>query len=109
MFTACNTGDALGYKSPVPVYSDLFYLNGHAKAGSSFKLPSKPGCETAVYVIRGKVVLGDQTILPHELAILDVGEDLELKFSENAHIMIFGGEKFPEPRHIWWNLKVSPN
>jgi len=97
-------GEALGEKSPVPVYSDLFYLNGEGKAGAKFKLEAQENQEIAIYVINGAVELAGKNFKRYELVILKQGEDLDLNFSEDAHVMIFGGEVFPEKRHIWWNF-----
>lgn len=97
-------GEALGQKSPIPVYSDLFYLNGEGKSGSSFKLKSSEEKEIAVYVIDGNVNIEEQSFERYDLIILKKGEDLDINFSSDAHVMIFGGEVFPEKRHMWWNF-----
>jgi len=32
---------------------------------------------------------------------------MELKHSKDVVLALFGGEVFPEPRYIWWNLVSS--
>lgn len=35
-------------------------------------------------------------------------EDIcEIRMGENTHVLLFGGEPFPEERHIFWNFVAS--
>lgn len=97
-------GNAFDKKSPVPVYSDLFYMNGESKNENKFTLPMKSNTEGAVYVIDGTVNVEDKTYERYDLIVFKAGEDIQFKASANSKFMIFGGEIFPEKRHVWWNF-----
>lgn len=100
-------GNAFDKKSPVPVYSDLFYLNGEGPAKSTLHYPVKENQELAIYMIKGKIEIEDTTFERFDLITLKKGNDLNFKILEDAHFMIFGGEVFPEKRHMWWNFVAT--
>ena len=41
------------------------------------------------------------------MIFLEQGADLKLKADSGSNIMTFGGEAFPEKRHMWWNFVSS--
>ena len=97
-------GNAFDKKSPIPVYSDLFYINGEGPTKSKLSFPVKENHELAVYMIKGKIEIEEKSYERFDLVSLKKGEDLNFTILEDAHFMIFGGEVFPEKRHMWWNF-----
>lgn len=97
-------GEALGLTSPVPVYSDLFYLNGDSQKDSHFEMPLKKNHEGVVYVAGGKIVVEGQEYEQFSLIIFKQGTKISYKALTDSKIMILGGEIFPEKRYIWWNF-----
>ncbi len=100
-------GEAFDKKSPVPVYSDLFYLNGEAKKDASLTFPVQSHHELAVYIIQGSVEIDGENFNRFDLITLKKGSDLKLTATEDSHFMIFGGEPFPEKRYLWWNFVAT--
>lgn len=100
-------GKALEHVSPVPVYSDLFYLKGSMKREENFEFKVKPGCEAALYLTKGKIKVGNDIIEPGMMVIYKISKDLMFETLEQSEFMIFGGEVFPEKRNIWWNFVSS--
>lgn len=100
-------GEAFDMKSPVPVYSQLFYLNIEANAGYEFNFDLDQKSEGAVYVAGGIVKVGDQEYDKYNLIIFKQGTSINFTASEDAKIMVFGGEVFPEKRFIWWNFVAT--
>ncbi|MEM7646902.1 MAG: pirin family protein [Pseudomonadota bacterium] len=97
-------GEAMGEKSPVPVFSKLFYLNGKGQSGASFKMDVTSEKQSAVYCVRGSIDLYGETLEPTTMGILKQGSSIEMTCSEETEFMILGGDVFPEERTIWWNF-----
>lgn len=100
-------GEALTKKSPVPVLSPLFYLNGMTQEPGEFSFPVSKGSESAVYIINGQLHIDGNSYGAGELVTFDVGVNLEFVTGAEAEFMIFGGHPFPEKRHLWWNFVSS--
>lgn len=100
-------GSALGQKSPVPVYSDLFYLNGKIRKDQEFNFKIAPDQEGAIYIARGEVEVNGQACPQFSMIIFKLGESLSFRSLEETEFMILGGEIFPEGRKMWWNFVAS--
>lgn len=94
-------------KSPIPVYSDLFYISGTMEAGSEFSHRLENEQEGALYLIDGNLEIDGKKIQQYDLVVFKKGTQLDIKAEEDSKFMIFGGEIFPEGRHIWWNFVSS--
>lgn len=100
-------GEAFKQKSPIPVYSDLFYLSGHANKDCPFEYKLKENAEGAVYIVDGKVRIDGNTYERFNLITFKKGSRISFDVIEDVQFMLFGGEVFPEKRHIWWNFVSS--
>ncbi len=98
-------GEDLGQKSPVPVYSDLFYY--HGKTSNDFEYQLSPKREGAIYLLKGEIEIDDQSYSGHDLICFDQGENIHFKVKGDTEFMFFGGTPFPEKRYIWWNYVSS--
>lgn len=97
-------GTAMGETSPVKTYSDTLYLAGEMKAGDFFELQLESHREAAVYAPQSQIEIDGKEIEAKSLVIFEKGECLKFKVLQDGPITIFGGEPFPEDRHIWWNF-----
>lgn len=100
-------GEGLQKKSPVPVFSDLFYFSGQTKAGGTFNYTLKSNQEAAIYVLEGDLIIEEKGYKPFDLIVFHKGASVEFSTTSGCQFMFFGGEAFPEPRHIWWNFVSS--
>ncbi|MEZ4744025.1 MAG: pirin family protein [Bdellovibrionota bacterium] len=100
-------GSACGMKSPVPVYSDLFYLNGDFKKDFVFDMPLPGNHEGAVYVVEGEIDVESACFERFSLVVFRKGTGLSFKVNKDSKVLIFGGAVFPERRYIWWNFVSS--
>lgn len=100
-------GEAYGEKSPVPVYSNLFYFSGKIKTGSSFSYSLNENEEGAVYITKGSLEIEGESAERYSLTIFKKGTAINFLSHEDSEFMIFGGEIFPEKRHIFWNFVSS--
>jgi redox-sensitive bicupin YhaK (pirin superfamily) len=99
-------GDAYGARSPVKVYSPLFYVEAHLEAGATMALPNVHA-DQAVYVVGGAVEADEEEAGPRTMIVFNRGANAEIKARSAAHVVLLGGEPFDEPRHIWWNFVSS--
>ena len=101
-------GEALGKKSPVPVYSKLYMIE--IKNGSerrALHLENKLYGEAGLYILEGSVFAKDNQYASRQILVSNDGSLCEMELAANTTLYIFGGEPFPEKRHIHWNFVSS--
>jgi redox-sensitive bicupin YhaK (pirin superfamily) len=99
-------GDAYDLRSPVKVYSPLFFVEAHLKAGATLALPNT-FADQSVYVIDGAVEADGARVDPRTMVVFNRSSKVSVKAISDSHIVLVGGEPFSEPRHIWWNFVSS--
>ena len=100
-------GEAMGRQSPVPVYSRQFLLEIHSTSDQELNMGQALFGESGLYILEGQVTSDGHTYDPKQIL---VAKDATLcTFTIHAHttLYIFGGEPFPEERHIYWNFVSS--
>jgi len=100
-------GEAFGKKSPVPVYSPLYFLELKSTAKKKVTIGSGLYGESGLYILNGSIESDGATFLPKQLLVTKDSSLCEFTMDENTTLYIFGGEPFPEPRHIYWNFVAS--
>ena len=99
-------GEAYGERSPVRIYSPLFYVDVRMQAGASIELPDRY-TDRALYVIDGSVEVEGEKTPSRNMIVFRPGASIVVKAATASHLVFLGGEPFPEPRHIWWNFVSS--
>jgi len=100
-------GEALGYKSPVPVYSKLYFLEIKSEKGGKVKIGQDLYGESALYILEGSIEDGGNHYEPKHILIAKDTKLCEFDMAPGTTVYIFGGEAFPEPRYIFWNFVSS--
>jgi redox-sensitive bicupin YhaK (pirin superfamily) len=96
-------GTAFGRASPELGHSDLLYVEAKIGRGGKLRVPAGKR-DLAAYVVSGEALVNGEKIVATSMAIGTSGGDLEIEAAADAHLMLFGGEPFPEERLIWWNF-----
>jgi redox-sensitive bicupin YhaK (pirin superfamily) len=100
-------GEAFGERSPVPVYSDLMYVDVVLKPGGRLQVPAQH-IERAMFIVSGEVEVAQTgTFSEAQFVVFKPGAEIVLQARGPAHLMLVGGEPFPEERHIYWNFVSS--
>jgi redox-sensitive bicupin YhaK (pirin superfamily) len=101
-------GEAFGQRSPVPVYSDLMYVDVVLKPDARLQVPAQH-IERAVFVVSGEIEVAGQTgsFGEAQFVVFKPGAEIVLRARRGAHLMLIGGEPFAEPRHVYWNFVSS--
>lgn len=98
-------GEALGEASPVSVYSPLCYIAAELAAGQAFTW-NRHYAEEAIYVVEGAIVIDDETVPAHTMAVLPAADSVRVLSEGGARIAVLGGEPLG-PRYLVWNLVSS--
>jgi redox-sensitive bicupin YhaK (pirin superfamily) len=99
-------GEALGLRSPVLTAWPTLYVDARFTPGAVLEMPAEHE-ERAVYVVQGELAIDEGNIVEGQLAALAPGVKIRLRANGEARAMLLGGDRFPTPRHIWWNFVAS--
>lgn len=100
-------GEAFGKKSPVPVYSPLYFIEIKSTKKQKLSIGKDLYGESGLYILEGSIESEGTTFMPKQLLVAKDTSLCEFTVNENTTVYIFGGEPFPEPRHIYWNFVSS--
>lgn len=100
-------GEAFGKKSPVPVYSKLYFLELKSKTKQTVKIGHELFGEVALYILEGSIENDGHTYEPKRILVAKQAELCEFTMEANTTVYIFGGEPFAEERLIYWNFVAS--
>lgn len=97
-------GEGYGKKSPVPTFSPLFMVE--VKNTSSYQLNVQGNLkgEVGICIVEGGIVACEEEITKGNIVISKVEDTCKIELKPNSHLLLFGGEPFPEERHIYWNF-----
>lgn len=99
-------GAAFGHVSPVRTHSALFYVEADCAAGAVVALDVELG-QRAVYIVEGKIRIGDERYEAGRLLVLADGAHVDVSALEPARLMLLGGAPLDGERHVWWNFVSS--
>ena len=107
VFIKLIAGEAFGRKSPVPVYSPMYFLEIKATSAQKVKIGDYLFGESALYILEGSIKSDGNIFEPKQILITKDSKLCEFEMNENTTVYIFGGEAFPEERFIYWNFVSS--
>ena len=99
-------GEAYGLRSPVHVFSGMFYVDAICNAGALLELPLEHA-ERAAYVVEGSIELEGRAFAEGTLLVFTKGEAVKLRAKTASRIALLGGAPLDGARHIWWNFVAS--
>lgn len=100
-------GEVFGRKSPVPVYSPLYFIELKTKEKRVLNIGESLLGEVGMYVLSGSVNIEGNEYGSEKLLVAQNSKLCEFEMNENSTIYLFGGEPFPEERFIYWNFVSS--
>lgn len=100
-------GELKGRKSPVPVYSPLYFIEIKSERRGKVKLGDHLFGESALYILEGGIHDSGNDYEPKHIMIAKDTKLCEFEMSPHTTVYIFGGEPFPEERYIFWNFVSS--
>ncbi|MEO1096951.1 MAG: pirin family protein [Bacteroidota bacterium] len=100
-------GTVYGSTSPVPVHSPLYMVEVKNREAFHFEAADQLYGEIGVCIVDGYVKACGDKIDSGNLLVSKRENVCDLVVGENSHLLIFGGEPFPEERYIHWNFVSS--
>lgn len=100
-------GEGFGRKAPLDVYSPLFMLDICAREDYELCIAGELKGEIAMVVVKGNLTIDRQTIKQGEMLISKTEDHCSVNLQEGTHLLLFGGEAFPEERFMYWNFVSS--
>lgn len=100
-------GEAFGKKSPIPVYSPLYFIELKSKDKSQVNIGSQLFGESGIYILDGAITSDGNTFEPKQLLVANDSSLCAFTMEANTTIYIFGGEAFAEERFIYWNFVAT--
>lgn len=97
-------GEGFGKKSPVPVHSPLFMVE--IKTADLYHLNTMDNLkgEIGICIVSGSITACGELVEKGNIVVSKVADTCNTILNPNTHILLFGGESFPEERHIFWNF-----
>ncbi|MGH6827995.1 MAG: pirin family protein, partial [Rhizomicrobium sp.] len=105
------TGEAFGLRSPVRVFSPIFYADARFQAGGILTVTPEHE-ERALFIVEGEVQIGGdahgvETHGEGTMLFLEKNETITLFGNASGRLVLFGGAPLDGPRHLWWNFVSS--
>ena len=100
-------GEGFGRTSPLKVYSPLFMMSVKAQESALLDVSGKLAGEIAVVVVNGSLTEDGQTVEAGQMLISQTEDECCLHLKPGTQLLLFGGQPFPEPRHLYWNFVSS--
>jgi hypothetical protein len=105
------TGEAFGMRSPVAVFSPIFYAEARFEPGGNFTVTPDHE-ERAIFIVEGELQIGGGHQGPEihgegAMLFLEKDETVTLFANSEARVMLLGGAPLDGTRHIWWNFVSS--
>lgn len=100
-------GEGYGKKSPVSVHSELFMLELKSEGESHFDINGNLKGEIGICVVEGHIEACGTKISKGNMLVSKIDDVCQIEVGENTHLLLFGGQAFPEERFIYWNFVAS--
>ena len=100
-------GKGYGHDSPVPVFSELFMVDVQSTEKSSLKITGELKGEIGICIVEGYIEACSERIEKGNMLVSKEEDICSIVLGENTHVLLFGGEAFPEERFIFWNFVAS--
>jgi redox-sensitive bicupin YhaK (pirin superfamily) len=100
-------GEGYGKKSPVPVHSDLFMVEIKSTDEYTLNVNGNLRGEIGICIVEGSIKACGETVEKGNILVSKVEDTCNIILEPNTHLLLFGGEAFPEERFIYWNFVSS--
>lgn len=100
-------GEAFGRRSPVPVYSRLFFLELHAPQERAVHIGAHLYGEAGLYILEGSVTTEGHVHGPKRILVAKDAGLCSFTLGAGTTVFLFGGDPFPEERFIYWNFVAT--
>ncbi|RYJ42827.1 pirin family protein [Flavobacterium beibuense] len=100
-------GEVAGKRSPVPVYSPLYFMEIKSGERKTVRLGADLFGESALYILEGTVISEGHSYGPKQILVAKDSSLCDFEIEAGTTVYIFGGAPFPEERFIEWNFVAT--
>lgn len=100
-------GEGYGKKSPVPTYSPMFMVEIKNKKQFELDVTGKLKGEIGICIDKGSIEACGEQVGKGNIVVSKVEDVCNISVAPNSHLLLFGGQPFPEERYIHWNFVSS--
>lgn len=100
-------GKAFGKNSPVPVHSELYFIEIKSTSKQQIDIGKDLYGESALYILEGSINAEGFNYGPKQILVAKDSTLCSFEIEANTTIYIFGGIPFEEERFIYWNFVNS--
>lgn len=100
-------GEAFGRKSPVPVFSRLYFAEIKSNTARLADLSGSLYGESALFILEGAVRIEGITYGPDQILVTKESQRCSFEMEAGSTVYVFGGDPFAEERYIDWNFVSS--
>lgn len=100
-------GKGYGKQSPLPVHSELFMVEVQSAERYELQIKGELKGEIGICIVEGEIRACDSIIEKGNMLVSKIEDTCSVVLEPNTHVLLFGGEPFPEERHIYWNFVSS--
>jgi len=100
-------GEGYGKKSPVKTYSHLFMVEVKTNAAYSLDVAGNLTGEIGICLVEGAIDACGNRIEKGNMLVSKLDGQCAITVEANSHLLLFGGEPFPEERFIYWNFVAT--
>ena len=93
--------------APIPVHSPLYFLELKSTETRTIEIGKELYGECGLYILEGSIESDGTIYHPKELLVAKESKLCAFTIHANTTIYFFGGEPFPEERHIFWNFVAT--
>lgn len=93
--------------SPVPVHTNLYMIEIKAHEKATINIGHQLYGESGLYIMKGQVNAENETYGERQILMTYRGDLCTFDIEKDTIVYIFGGEPFPEKRHMYWNFVSS--
>lgn len=100
-------GKAFDKESPVPVHSDLYFIEIKCVEKTQINIGEDLYGESALYILEGSINADTFNYGPKQILVAKDSTLCSFEMESNTTVYIFGGIPFEEERFIFWNFVNS--
>ncbi len=100
-------GTAFGKTSPVPVHSELYFIEIKSSSKQQINIGENLYGESALYILEGSINADGFNYESKQILVAKDSTLCSFEIEANSTIYIFGGIPFEEERFIYWNFVNS--
>ncbi|SEK43686.1 hypothetical protein SAMN04487910_0524 [Aquimarina amphilecti] len=100
-------GKGYGKISSLPVHSELFMIEVKTTERYELGIKGELQGEIGICIVDGEIQACETIISKGNMLVSKIEDTCTVVLEPNTHVLLFGGQPFPEERHIYWNFVSS--